>query len=93
MYQFTQMMTPEDIDKVRQIDNPGSTVSGLALNDDIEGSEEEQDRSVLAIKCVSIWLRSAAFRLQRSCLTSPFPLFRTFLRQRWPRPGWWERPS
>lgn len=52
LYQFTQMIRPEDIDSVRKIDEPGSTVSGLALNDDIEGSEAEQERSVLAIKCV-----------------------------------------
>jgi hypothetical protein len=55
------MVRPEDIDAVRKIDDPDSTVSGLALNDDIEGDEEEQERSVLAIKYVScLVLRSAS---------------------------------
>lgn len=51
-YQFTMVIHPSDIDSARKIDTPGSRISSLAINDDIEGDEADEERSVEAIKCV-----------------------------------------
>lgn len=40
----------EDMKDVLKVDEKGSTISSLAINDDIEGSEADQEASVEAIR-------------------------------------------
>ena len=82
---------PDDIDSARKINAPDSKVSSLAINDDIEGSEEDEERSVAAIKCVVPFASCALVALAQG-LTSRGLSSRSFLREQWPEPGWWERP-
>lgn len=91
-YQFTMVIHPSDIDSARKIDTPGSRISSLAINDDIEGDEADEERSVEAIKCVAVCtLALRSDHLELTC-TGVF-LRRSFLRTEWPEPGWWERPQ
>jgi hypothetical protein len=52
----------DDIASARKVDAPGSLISSLAINDDIEGDEQDEERSIEAIKCVAA-LRGPSFLL------------------------------